>query len=225
MLAWIIILVVLLLILACPVGIDAAFGGEGFFLKLKLGPFRKTLLPARKKPPKPEEPKPEPEEAPEEKKKKKKPSFSLDDIFTLAGIGLDALHDFRVRLSVDRFALHWCAAAADPYDAVMQYGRVNAALGALQTKAHTALKIREEDVRTELDLTADKPAVEGQLILTIQIWEILLIGICAGAKGLRWQIRKKRTQRAAAAADTERSNHDGEQQYQQSDGNHDEQDP
>ena len=191
--------------------------------------MRKTLLPAKKKPKKPNEEKPKPEEKPpeekKEKKKKKKTKLTLDDILTLAEIGLDALRRFRMHLSVDRFVLHYTAASADPYDAVLQFGRVNAALGVLAGKAHTALKIRSEDVQTQLDLTVERPVIEGQIILTIQIWEILLIAICAGAGALRWLLKKKRTERAAAAAEKERSTEDGELEYRESDGHHDAEDP
>ena len=212
MLVWIIILIVLLLILACPVGADAAYSTGASFLKLKIGPFRKTLLPSEKKKKKEQkkEEAPKPEQS-EEKKEKKKLKLTLDDILTLAEIGLDTLHQFRIRLSVDLIKLYWTAAATDPCDALMQYGRINVALGMLQGKAHTALKVRNEDIRTELDLTLDRPIIEGRLILTIKIWEILLIGIIAGAKGLRWYLKKKRNERAAAAVDTERSTNDGEQ--------------
>lgn len=213
MIVWIIVLLVLLLILICPVGIDAAYQASQFSLKLKIGPFRKALFPRekrdKKKKKKEKQEKPEPKE-PEEEQPKKKQRFTLDDILTLAEIGLDALHRFRVHLSVDLFLLYWTAAAADPYDAVMQYGRINAALGSLMGKAHAALKIRDEDVQTTIDLTLDHPKIETRLILSIQIWEVLLIGIAAGAAGLRWMIRKKRDERAAASAATERSKQDGE---------------
>ena len=39
MLAWMIVLLVLLLILAIPIGADAAYGPQQKFLKLKIGPF------------------------------------------------------------------------------------------------------------------------------------------------------------------------------------------
>ncbi len=210
MIAWMIVIIILLLILAFPVGIDAAYGADARFLKLKLGPFRKTLLPRIKKESKQKE-KQQKEPDKKEDQPKKKKRLSLDDILTLAEIALDAIHRFRIHLSVDRFHMHWIAASADPYAAVQQYGRINALLGVMQAKAHTALKIRDEDVRTELDLTKEHPVVEIRLILSIQIWEILLIGLCAGAAGARWILKKKREERiAAAVANTERSTQDGE---------------
>ena len=211
MLAWIIVIAVLLLILAFPVGIDAAYGADARFLKLKLGPFRRTLLPRsgkKKRKEKNAAPK-KPEQ--EETAPKKKSRYSLDDILTLAEIALDAIHSFRMHLSVDRFALRWVAASGDPYDAVQQYGRVNALLGLLLGRIHNSMKIRDEDIRTELDFTRARPEIEARLIASIQIWELLLISLCAGAAGLRWIRRKKREERAAAAAAiTERSTEDGE---------------
>lgn len=209
MLVWIIVIVLLLLILACPVGIDAAYTQDARHLKLKIGPFRKQLLPAekKKKPQKPPEAGKQEEKSREEKKKRK---ITPDDILTLAEIALDTLHAFRMHLTVDRFLLHWTAAAKDPYDAVQQYGRINAVLGIMAGKAHASLTIRDEDIQAQLDLTREKPLIEVCLILSIQIWEILWIGLCAGAKGLRWLMNKKRNERAAAAAASERSISDGE---------------
>ena len=215
MLVWIIILALLVLILAFPVGVDAAYDPGAYFLKLKLGPFRLTLLPRKKPGKKKEKPeKPNSEEAPQEQpKKKEKMRFTLDDILTLAEIGLDAIRRFCRHLSIDRFLLYWTAAARDPYAAVLQYGRVNAILGTLSAKARSDWKVRNEDVQTSLDLEAAKPVIRTRLVMSIQIWEILLVGVCAGWAGARWIIRKKRNERnerAAAADATERSIKDGE---------------
>ena len=39
---------------------------------------------------------------------------------------------------------------------------------------------------------ADRPEIDVQLVATIQIWEILYIGVCAGAAFLRWNHRRKK---------------------------------
>ena len=197
MIAWCIVLLVLLLILTFPVGLDAAYNPQRWFIKLKLGPFRLSILPSdgekKKKEPKKEETKPE---QPGGDAPKKRPKLTLDDILTLLEIGLDALRRTFRHLSIDRFYLSWTAAADDPYDAVQQYGRVNAILGTLAGPAHRGLSFRDEDVRTDLDLTAASPVIDGQIILSIQIWEILLIAICALAALLKWYLNKKRAVRA-----------------------------
>ncbi len=203
--AWLIVIAIVLLILAFPVGVDAQYASGNSFLKLKLGFFRRTLLPSsqkkdKKKKKKKTTEKPSKPGEEDQKKEKKKPGLTLDDILTLAEIALDALHRFFFHLSVDLLVVHWCAGASDPYGAVQQYGRVNALLGITEAKLRNALKIRESDIRTALDLGAERPEIVARLVLSIQIWEILLIGVCAGVPALRWMINKKRMERAAAAA-------------------------
>ncbi len=200
MLAWLIVLLVLLLILAIPIGADAAYGPQQKFLKLKIGPFRKTLLPGtgRKKPKQDKPKKPKTETPDGEKPAGRKIKLTLEDVRELAEIALRALRRFKLYLSIDLLELDYTAASADPYGAVVQYGRVNAFLGAISGPLHRTFLIRREDVRTGLDFEAAKPVVSAHLILSIQIWEILVIAICAGASGIRWYLNKKR---AATAAD------------------------
>ena len=45
---------------------------------------------------------------------------------------------------------------------------------------------------------------------SLGFWEILLIGLCAGIKFLRWNSKNKRNERAAAADASERSIPNGE---------------
>ena len=200
MLAWMIVLLVLLLILAIPLGADAAYGPREAFLKLKIGPFRKTVLPGtgRKKPKQDKPQKPKTETPAEEKPAGRKIKLTLEDFLELAEIALKALRRFNLHLSVDLLELDYTAASADPYGAVVQYGRVNAFLGAIAGPLHRTFLIRREDVRTGLDFEAAKPAVSARLVLSIQVWEILLIAVCAGASGLRWYLNKKRAARADA---------------------------
>ena len=198
MIAWIIVALVLMLILMFPIGIDAAYSEKERFVKLKLGPFRRMLFPGtgKKKPKAAKKPKPKSEAQAEEAPKRKR-KLTLDDILTLAKIALRALRRFRMHLCIDLLMLRWTAASDDPYRAVVQYGRVNAFLGALSGPIHKTFLILDEDVRTQLDFEHSRPALEGRLVMSIQIWEILLISICAGASGLKWYLGKKREQRAA----------------------------
>lgn len=194
MLALVIIVVLLVLFLILPVGVDAAYDGAVFALKAKAGLVKIQILPKKEKPPKPEG-----EKKPKKEKKKKreqehkpKQKLTLDDILELAGIGLKALGRFRRSLSVDKLMLHMAAAAPDPYDAVLLYGRVNAGLSALSPLLHRALKIREEDIRTCVDTEPGTMFLEARVVVTLQIWEILYIAFSAGFAALRWLIKRKR---------------------------------
>ena len=202
MLAWIIVLVLLLLFLILPVGVDAAFAQSQFSLKLKLGLLRFRIIPGKegkqRKEKKPKQPRPKkPKEQSGETEQKPKLKLNKDDIFTLLGIVFRMLNRFRKHLSIDLLRLHWTAGAEDPYDAVIQYGGLNAGLNTLYPLAHSVLHIQEEDLGTDLSYELTKPEIDARVVATLQIWEILLIGICAGAAVLRWYWKKRRNARGA----------------------------
>ena len=196
LLALVIIVVLLVLFLILPVGVDAAYDGAVFALKAKAGLIKIRILPKKEKPPEEEgEEKPKPKKEKKQKREKEhkpKQKLTLDDILELAGIGLKALGRFRRSLSVDKLMLHMAAAAPDPYDAVLLYGRVNAGLSALSPLLHRALKIREEDIRTAVDMEPGTMLIEARVVVTLQIWEILYIAFSAGFAALRWLGKRKK---------------------------------
>lgn len=202
-----IILALLILLLLLPVGVDASFLGGALTVKVKAGPVKLRLIPARKKKEKPGKEKkkkakpPKEKKAPEEKKKQK---LTRDDIFGIARLGLKALSRLRKSLSIDLLMLHLTAGAEDPYDAVMQYGYVNAGLGALLPLLHRAVKVRKEDIATAVDLNSGKTSVDLRLAATLQIWEILYIALCAGVGFLGWMHKRKKRakQETAVPANT-----------------------
>lgn len=194
MLALVIIVVLLVLFLILPVGVDAAYDGAVFALKAKAGLIKIRILPKKAKPPE-EEGKEKPKKEKKQKREKEhkpKQKLTMDDIFELAGIGLKALGRFRRSLSVDKFMLHMAAAAPDPYDAVLLYGRVNAGLSALSPLLHRAVKIREEDIRTCVDTEPGTMLIRARVVVTVQIWEILYIALSAGFAALRWLGKRKK---------------------------------
>ena len=200
MIALYIILLVLLIILLIPVGVDACWDGEQRWVKLKIGPFRKTVLPGKGIKKRKKKPKQETTAVQVEEKPKPKLKLSPDDVKELLRIGLKTLRRFNYHMSVERLRLHYTAASSDPYGAVLQYGRVNALLGVLAGPLHRVFRILNEDVRTELDLEATRPRIAVRLILGIQVWAILFVVICGGISVLKWYINHKREARAEAGS-------------------------
>lgn len=201
MLALAIIAVLLILFLCIPVGADIRYEDD-FQLRLKIGFLRLPLLPAKGKG-KQKEKKNEQDDSTgkQDKKKKdakakKKLKFTLQDILALLRIAFAALGRFRRSLSIDLFRLHILVAAPDPYDAVVRFGALNAALGVLAAPAHKALKIRKEDVRTDVNVQSAEGAISLQLVATLQIWEILRIVLCAAYALLCWWLNKKKAEKA-----------------------------
>ena len=200
MIALYIILLVLLIVLLIPVGVDACWDGEQRWVKLKIGPFRKTVLPGKGIKKRKKKPKQAAAAAQAEAKPKPKLKLAPDDVMELLKIGVNILRRFNYHMSIERLRLHYTAASSDPYGAVLQYGRVNALLGVLAGPLHTVFRILNEDVRTELDLEATRPRIAAWLILSIQVWEILFIFICEGISVLKWYINQKREARAEAGS-------------------------
>jgi len=203
LLAWMIPVVLLLLLLILPVGGELRYDPGGFLVKLRAGPLAVPVFPSKKEKGKAREESEPPAEAKKKPGKKKLNGLKKDDILTLIRIGLKALNRLRLHFSIDLLELDWIAGGSDPFDAVLQYGRINGALGALQGPAHAVFQIREERIRTDLDLNATKPAITVRLIATIQIWEILSIAFCAGWAFLVWHFRRKKRSGADEASCTE----------------------
>lgn len=200
----IVILLLLLVLLLLPVGVDAEYVPEGFFLRLKAGPIRITVLPrkpkAEKKPKKPKKEKPK-----KEKKPKKKLKLTLSLIFELLRLALEAVGSFRRKLRVELFRLYLLIASKDPYQTATLYGKVCAALEGLYPFAARAVTIDERDVRVQADFTEEKLQAQGRIVLTIRIGQIFAIGLVFVWKLLVWYLKEKSEHRKAARQAAERT--------------------
>lgn len=204
-----IIILILILLLILPVGADAAYIGNVFSLAVKVGPFKIGILPAKPKDGKEKKPKKEKKTSAETdasavKKAKKEPKpkqkLTFEDIMGIVRLGLSALGRFRRSISIDKLMLHLVTAGPDPYSAVMNHGYFNAAIGAILPLLHRAFKVRDEDIYSEIDFEADKLKIDARLVLTIRIWEILLIAFCAAFGFIKWLLRRRRRAKAEARA-------------------------
>ena len=94
---------------------------------------------------------------------------------------------------------HYTAAGDDPYDTALIYGYVNGALSSLAPLCRKKFKVRDADVRTDVDFTADSMSVDFVIAVTMRIGQIFegLFIIAFGALGI---IVKKQTQTRAGRA-------------------------
>ncbi|MBR5489896.1 MAG: DUF2953 domain-containing protein, partial [Oscillospiraceae bacterium] len=195
--------------LLLSVGVDAAYNEDTFFLKVKIGPFRINLVPGKEKgeekkeKPKKKEKKKVDKTAKTSQKKKAKLKLKFDDIKTILRIALDALGRFRRSISVDFLKLHILVGGGDPYSAVMNYGYINSAIGGVIPLLHRVFKVKKEDIGTDMDFDGDKLKVDGQAVLSVRIWEILLIVFCAGYAFIKWFISYKRRNKPAKETNKE----------------------
>lgn len=191
----IIVVAAFLLILLIPVGLDFCYKGKNLTLKAKIGLFRIPIVQSKSKT--------SSEEQTEEKKRLQKKTkktnvcaITRQDIPALIKIFIRLLKRLRLLLSIDIFQLHLVAAADDPFDAVVQFGTLNAGLHSVMPLAKEVLKIREEDVCISIDFNNQKIEVMANVVATLQIWEIFLIVISTGwALGI-WYFKKRKQVKA-----------------------------
>ena len=195
MTAWIIIVIVLLLFLMLPVGVDAAYRQDTLFLNIKLGLLRFRILPVKDLP-KAHDKKKKKKDSKDGRKQKSKLRPGKDDIVDGLRLVLGLLSRFRRHLSADLLRLHFVCAAPDPYDAVMQYGYVNAGFSLLSPLLHRILNIRDEEIVLDLDVTAEKLGIDARLVMTLQIWEIFYLGFYGGIGFLRWFLAFRKAAKA-----------------------------
>ena len=194
---WIILAIALVLTVLnlLPVGVDAAYTDETFSLAARVGPLRLRLLPKppdakpkKKKPPKPKK----------EKPKKKSAPPDIRTILALAKLGLQALNRFRQRLRVQLLRLVFVSGAPDPYDTALEFGYVNAALGALTPLAERALRIDERDIQTGVDFQAERPRIDARIVCTIRIGQIVVIALAFGVGFLKQKMHSKQARATRA---------------------------
>ena len=196
-------LVLLLILLLIPIGADVEYIGGNTKVSAKVCGILIQLLPKKKedegkpkkekKPRKKKEKKPKPEKEGEEKKpkEKKKLDFTADEIFEVIGKVLDSMKKFG-KLTVDRFLLHYTAAGADPYTTARTFGAVNASLCALEPVCSRQFRVKDYDVRTDCDFTAEKMSLDVAVCITLRLWQFVRVGLAAAFGVLGVLIRHKR---------------------------------
>lgn len=194
-----IIVLLIVLVLNVPVGADAAYIGGEFTLAARANGFSFQILPKKSgsegKPPKENKPKKEKKPKPEkesEPKPKKKLSFTKEELFELAKRVLKGVGKFG-KVTVNKFMLHYAAAGDDPYDTVVTYNYVNAALSTLIPICEEKFIVKDSDIRTDIDFTVDKTKVDVELCATIRLAQVMhmLFAIAFGALGVLIQNKRR----------------------------------
>ena len=186
---WLIALGILILLLMLPLGVSAAYDGEGPRVAVLAGPLRIPVLPAKKKDkkqkPKKEKKKAVPKQKPAPKQTQEKKGGSLTDFLPLVEIVLDFLSDFRRKLRVNVLELNLVLAGGDPCDLAINYGKATAALGNLWPRLEQWLVIKKRDVKIQCDFEADKTLVSARLDLTITLARVFSVSFRYGIRAIK----------------------------------------
>ncbi len=197
------VLLLLLFLLLMPVGADVEYIGGNLKVSAKVCGILIQLIPKKmrekhekktkkeKKPKKKKEKKPPDEGEKEKAKEKKKLDFTTDELLELADKVIGSLKKFG-KLTVDRFLLHYTAGGKDPADTAETFARVNAALCALEPVCSRQFRVKDYDVWTDCDFTADRMKLDAALCITLRLWQFVRVGVSAAVGALGILLRHKR---------------------------------
>ena len=178
------LLVLLFLFLLCRIRIGAKveYSQEGLFVWLRLGMVHIPVFPMRAKGTKRAVKKKGPAE--------KKPKGGLLELVTaFIPIVLDAVKKLRRKIRVDKLDIQLTAAAADPGDAALQYGRANAILGNLWQPITESFHVRDGHGSVSVDFEQNKPTLYLLASLSLTIGQTLALAVVFGTRALAVLIR------------------------------------
>lgn len=171
------------------------------------GPVRIQLLPKPEKPEKPQKEKKKKEKPAkakaEDSEKKKKLHLTKEDIKTalpaLWECLKNGLRKTRQRLLID--PLHLSASlpgAADPAGAAELYGYVNAGMWTVMPQLERLMRIPDPRLHVEVDFDASELRLTGEVGVTLQIRDLLAIGLAFAKPVLRWYLAMQKRHSAQA---------------------------
>lgn len=208
-----ILLAILVLILALPVGGEVEYSSEGVLLCLRAGPLNITLYPRKKKDKTDKEKKPKKQKKSKQDKKTdsankealpKKKGGSFELIRQLLPIVLGALGRLKGKLRI-WLTLYYTAAGEDAAKTAIQFGSLSAGLGAIVPLLENHFRIVERDIRASVDFTITKPILYLHAKITIRIGQVLYIAIRYGIACLVVYLRHRKANQPAAEQSAEQN--------------------
>ena len=192
------ILLALFLLGQLRIGVRGEYTADGPTAEARIGLARIPLYPTRrnkrppkkKKPPKPKKEKPEGESG---------KGGAVKPLLKLLPLALEAAGQFRRKLRVDLLRLEVTAAAADPADAAMIYGRTNAALGAVWQPLNAAFHIKDGRAAVRVDFNGEQTTVYGALAMSIKLGQALWLALYFGGRALPGLLRVRKEEKNHSA--------------------------
>ncbi len=184
------ILVALFLLCQIRIGALVDYGSAGLFLKLKFGPWFLSVLPSEEKPKKRKEKASKPaKQTQKTAQEQPKPKRSVKDTIALVRafvplVGEAAGHMMR-KIRIDVLKIHVIWASSDPASAAMGYGAGNALLGMLWPVFEHNFKVKERDLRVDVDFERSTPVVTISARATLTIGQGLSLGFRLGIKACK----------------------------------------
>ena len=195
------VIAVLLLLSLLKLGLSIKCEGSGLFIWLKMGFVRLQLMPGRSLH------RDDKNKAVKQAHKKNCPDKTAADdvnpqkricdlliyIRELMPTFLEFANRFRKKLRIDRLRINLIA-GGNPADAVCLFGEANALFGSIWHPLNEAFVIRDGKVQTSVDFEAENTRFLTEIDLSMRLWQILILGLWLGIRGLFKFLRAQRRQ-------------------------------
>lgn len=192
------ILLALFLIGQLRVGAAVAYSQAGLFVKIKAGPVRIQILPAKERKKKKEKKQKPVSRHPAEEGAKPAPQSGKKNTLSLAlrllPLVAEAAGQLVRKIRIDRLRLHVIWGAADPAAAAQGFGAGNAVLGMLWPLFEHNFKVKEHDLRVDVDFEQKSPALTADVQATLTIGQCLALALRLGVKALKIYLGVRREQ-------------------------------
>lgn len=172
-----VILLALFLLGQVRLGALVEYGPPGLHVRAKVGPLSFTVYP-----PKPKKRKKEP--APAAESAPKKSGGSLAQVRRFLPLVGEAAGRLRRKIRIDQFLLDFTAAASDPAAAALSFGGANAAVGMIWPLVEQNFNVKERQIRTRVDFTAQRPVVDLRVRATLTVGQALILGLGLARKAM-----------------------------------------
>ena len=192
------LLALVLLLLFLPIRLRVSWDRGGACVAVRFGPARLPLYPPGESGPLEEEQKKKKETEPKAAGEKGKKRFSINrdqlvyTLETLPPILGRALRRVGRRVRIAPLKVYVLVAGTDPADTAVLYGRLTAALEAGLPLLHRMIHIREQDIRLFPDFQGEEMDLIADVGISLRLWDLLVIGLCAGGSLMRWFINLRK---------------------------------
>jgi hypothetical protein len=110
--------------------------------------------------------------------------------FLMSADTVECLRRLTHRLSINQLTMYYCAAGYDPAETAIHFGMASAAFGIVLPFLENHFHIKQRDLRTAVDFSAQESTIFVHIKMTLAVWEIIYIAL-ALLDGLRKMSAKK----------------------------------
>ncbi len=195
---WVIALAVIVLLALIPLGIRAQYNAKGTFLWLTVGILRFRLIPSKKQQPK--EKIPAREKDVKKSQTEKKDSGALSDFLPIFRIVWELLVDFGKKLRVKNLLVYVTMAGDDPCDLAQNYGKVCAAVAALEPQLDRFLIIKSKHIQVNFDFLESTSKIWANIDISITLGRLTVLLIRYGKRIIREYLKLKNMNKGGAVS-------------------------